>query len=118
MLICVVCLLAGLGALATANYLSVRSQAYSQLSAQSRALALSHTEALRDWVRAKAAIVQSSAAVLEEADPARYLNMLQKAGSFHTTYFGGGRYGAGRHSGAAAAAPDAGARCHAQHWFG
>ena len=88
LLICVVCLLAGLGALATANYLSVRSQAYSQLSAQSRALALSHTEALRDWVRAKAAIVQSSAAVLEEADPARYLNMLQKAGSFHTTYLG------------------------------
>ncbi len=88
LLICVVCLLAGLGALATANYLTVRSQAHSQLSAQSRALALSHTEALRDWVRAKAAIVQSSAAVLEEADPARYLNMLQKAGSFHTTYFG------------------------------
>src|SRR5574343_385368 len=88
LLICVVCLLAGLGALATANYLTVRSQAYSQLSAQSRALALSHTEALRDWVRAKAAIVQSSAAVLDEADPARYLNMLQKAGSFHTTYFG------------------------------
>ena len=88
LLICVVCLLAGLGALATANYLSVRSQAYSQLSAQSRALAQSHTEALRDWVRAKAAIVQSSAAVLEEADPARYLNMLQKAGSFHTTYLG------------------------------
>lgn len=88
LLICVVCLLAGLGALATANYLTVRSQAYSQLSAQSRALALSHTEALRDWVRAKAAIVQSSAAVLEEADPARYLNMLQKAGSFHTTYLG------------------------------
>lgn len=27
LLICVVCLLAGLGALATANYLSVRSQA-------------------------------------------------------------------------------------------
>lgn len=88
LLICVVCLLAGLGALATANYLTVRSQAHSQLSAQSRALALSHTEALRDWVRAKAAIVQSSAAVLEEADPARYLNMLQKAGSFHTTYLG------------------------------
>ena len=88
LLICVACLLTGLGALATANYLTARSQAYSQLNAQSRALALSHTDALRDWVRAKAAIVQSSAAVLDEADPARYLNMLQKAGSFHTTYFG------------------------------
>ena len=72
----------------TANYLAVRSQAYASLESQSRALALSHTEALRDWVRSKALIVQASAAALDDPDAARALNLLQKAGSFHTTYFG------------------------------
>ena len=88
LLICVAFLVAGLAALAAANYLAVRSQAYASLEAQSRALALSHTEALRDWARSKALIVQASAAALDDPEAARALNMLQKAGSFLTTYFG------------------------------
>ena len=88
LLICVAFLVAGLAALAAANYLAVRSQAYASLESQSRALALSHTDALRDWVRSKALIVQASAAALDDPDAARALNLLQKAGSFHTTYFG------------------------------
>ena len=80
--------MAGLLALTAANYLTARSQAYASLTAQSQALAHSHIEALRDWARSKSLVVASAAAALEDADAAKPLNMLAKAGNFHTTYFG------------------------------
>jgi len=88
LVICVASLVVGLAIVAGANYWAVRSQAMSALQTQSRALALSHTEALSDWARSKALIVQSSAGALDDADAAHALNLLQKAGGFHTTYFG------------------------------
>ena len=80
--------MAGLLALTVANYLTARSQAYASLTAQSQALAHSHIETLRDWARGKAAIIESSAAVLDDAEAAKPLLMLAKAGDFLTTYFG------------------------------
>lgn len=88
LLVSVGCLVAGLLALTAANYLNARSQAYASLTAQSQALAQSHIEALRDWARSKSLVVASAAAALEDADAAKPLNMLAKAGNFHTTYFG------------------------------
>ena len=88
LLVSVGCLVAGLLALTAANYLTARSQAYASLTAQSQALAHSHIEALRDWARSKSLVVASAAAALEDADAAKALNMLAKAGNFHTTYFG------------------------------
>ena len=88
LLVSVGCLVAGLLALTAANYLTARSQAYASLTAQSQALAHSHIEALRDWARSKSLVVASAAAALEDADAAKPLNMLAKAGNFHTTYFG------------------------------
>ena len=88
LLVSVGCLVAGLLALTAANYLTARSQAYASLTAQSQALAQSHIEALRDWARSKSLVVASAAAALEDADAAKPLNMLAKAGNFHTTYFG------------------------------
>ena len=88
LLVSVGCLVAGLLALTAANYLTARSQAYASLTAQSQALAQSHIEALRDWARSKSLVVASAAAALEDADAAKALNMLAKAGNFHTTYFG------------------------------
>lgn len=88
LLVSVGCLVAGLIALTVANYLTARSQAYASLTAQSQALAHSHIEALRDWARSKAQVVESAAAALDDADAAKPLNMLAKAGNFHTTYFG------------------------------
>ena len=88
LLVSVGCLVAGLLALTAANYLTARSQAYASLTAQSQALAQSHIEALRDWARSKSLVVASAAAALEDADAAKPLNMLAKAGNFHSTYFG------------------------------
>ena len=88
LLVSVGCLVAGLLALTAANYLTARSQAYASLTAQSQALANSHIETLRDWARSKSLVVASAAAALEDADAAKPLNMLAKAGNFHTTYFG------------------------------
>ncbi len=88
LLVSVGSLMAGLMALTTANYLTARSQAYASLAAQSQALAHSHIEALRDWARSKARVVESAVAALDDADAAKPLNMLAKAGNFHTTYFG------------------------------
>ena len=88
LLVSVGCLVAGLLALTAANYLTARSQAYASLTAQSQALAHSHIEALRDWARSKSLVVASAAAALEDADAAKPLNMLAKAGNFHSTYFG------------------------------
>ena len=88
LLVSVGCLVAGLLALTAANYLTARSQAYASLTAQSQALAQSHIEALRDWARSKSLVVASAAAALEDADAAKPLNMLAKAGNFHTSYFG------------------------------
>ena len=82
------CLVAGLLALTAANYLTARSQAYASLTAQSQALAHSHIEALRDWARSKALVVESAAAALDDADASKPLLMLAKAGKYHTTYFG------------------------------
>ncbi len=88
LLVSVACLVAGLLALTAANYLMARSQAYESLAAQSRALAHSHIETLRDWAQGKAAVVESAAAALDDADAAKPLLMLAKAGNFLTTYFG------------------------------
>ena len=88
LLVSVGCLVAGLLALTVANYLTARTQAYDSLTAQSQALARSHIEALRDWARNKALVVESASAVLDEADPSKSLLMLAKAGKYHTTYFG------------------------------
>jgi len=88
LLVSVGCLVAGLLALTVANYLTARAQAYASLAAQSQALAHSHIETLRDWARGKAAIIESSAAALDDAEAAKPLLMLAKAGDFLTTYFG------------------------------
>ena len=88
LLISVAFLALGLATLTAANYFSSRSQAYESLAAQSQALARSHAEALRDWVRAKAGIIEASAAAVGDADPVPPLRMLQKGGSYLTTYFG------------------------------
>ncbi|MFN7156531.1 MAG: methyl-accepting chemotaxis protein [Acidovorax sp.] len=88
LLVSIACLVAGLLALTVANYLTARSQAYASLTAQSQALAHSHIETLRDWARGKAAVVESASAALEDAEAAKSLLMLAKAGNFLTTYFG------------------------------
>ena len=88
LLISVACVAVGLATLTAANYLASRSQAYESLAAQSAALARSHAESLRDWVRAKEGIVAASAAAVGDADPVPALRMLQNAGSYLTTYFG------------------------------
>ena len=88
LLVSVACLVAGLAALTVANYLTARSQAYASLTAQSQALARSHIDTLRDWAQNKAAIVDSASAALEDADAAKALRMLAKAGNFLNTYFG------------------------------
>lgn len=88
LLLSVGCLVAGMAALAAVNFLTARSQAYAALTAQSRALARSHTEALRDWAQSKAAMVASLAAVVDEADASKPLRMLQNAGSFLALYLG------------------------------
>ena len=88
LLVSIGCLVAGLLALTVANYLTARSQAYASLTAQSQALAHSHIETLRDWARGKAAVVESASAALEDAEAAKSLLMLAKAGNFLTTYFG------------------------------
>ena len=79
LLVSVGSLMAGLMALTTANYLTARSQAHASLAAQSQALAHSHIEALRDWARSKARVVESAVAALDDADAAKPLNMLAKA---------------------------------------
>ncbi|WP_205737207.1 methyl-accepting chemotaxis protein [Acidovorax sp. HDW3] len=88
LLIAALCLLAGLTVLAGANYLVARAQAYDALAAQSQALARSHAEALRDWVRGKASIVEAMPTAVDAPQPEPILQRLKAAGNYLTTYFG------------------------------
>ncbi len=86
--LCLLCLILALAALTTANFLAVRSQTYQALTAQSQMLADSHALALQDWVKAKAAVVQTAATALDAPEPVAVLQRLKAAGGFLLTYFG------------------------------
>ncbi len=88
LLIAAFCLLAGLVAVTLVNYLAARSQAYEALAAQSRALALSHADGLRDWLRSKITIVDVASTAFDQAEPQPILARLKSAGGYLNTYFG------------------------------
>ncbi|AVP58081.1 methyl-accepting chemotaxis protein [Pulveribacter suum] len=88
LLIAALCLAAGLAALTAATYFSSRAEAQDALAAQSRALARSHADGLRDWVRSKAAIVAVAGTASANPEPEAILARLKTAGGYLTAYFG------------------------------
>ncbi len=86
--IAALCLLAGLVTLALVNYAAARAQAREALAQQSRALARSQADGLRDWMRSKAAIVDVAATAIDSPEPQPILARLKTAGGYLTTYFG------------------------------
>ena len=88
LLIATLCLVAGLATLTVANYFVSRSQAYTALTEQSRMLARSHADGLRDWVRSRAGIVEVAGTAIASPEPEPILARLRNAGGYITTYFG------------------------------
>ena len=84
----VLSLVVGLLAVTLANYMTARYRALDDLAAQSQSLAQSHAQSIEGWAAAKAGIVKSALAVVQDPEPAKSLLMLQNAGQFQTVYFG------------------------------
>jgi methyl-accepting chemotaxis protein len=75
-------LLAGYTAMAS------RSATLDTLSADARAIARAHADGVAEWLHTRAAIVETLAPAVREADPVPRLLQAANAGGFDTTYFG------------------------------
>jgi methyl-accepting chemotaxis protein len=83
-----VLVLLGLLALAVANVLTARSHALESLNSQIKALTLSHAEGVAEWMSARALVVKSFAAAVQQPDPVKFLEQAKIAGGVDSAYIG------------------------------
>ncbi|QXL83276.1 methyl-accepting chemotaxis protein [Comamonas sp. NLF-1-9] len=88
LLLSALCLVAALAVLTAANYATSRAQALDALAAQSRMLAKTNADAIRDWIKSKTAVVVVAGTAIDNPQPEPILARLRDAGGFITAYFG------------------------------
>ena len=88
LLLSALCLVVALAVLTAANYVTSRGQALDALAAQSHLLARTNADAIRDWIKTKAAVVAVAGTAIDSPQPEPILARLRDAGGFITAYFG------------------------------